>query len=280
MRAVFSSILPRVPVAAAVFCLTAPALAEQPGFGPWASGEEAEVRLIASGIGSDGRLHGGVEILLEPGWWTYWRSPGAAGIPPVIDFGASENLGAVAVSYPLPERHDDGYGATNIYPGGVLLPFSAKVPDPDAPTVLNLSLDLGVCEEICIPEHVEATLTVPVGLRSPVATATLAGASARVPGAPIPGVLAVERARQSGGTEQHPRIDVVVTAPDDAIVFVEGPPNWHARVPERLDGKEPATYRVTVDRFATASTPVAGETLRVTLAGGGKAIEQTVTIDE
>jgi DsbC/DsbD-like thiol-disulfide interchange protein len=252
--------------------------AGQPGFGPWASGEQAEVRLIAGGIGDDGRLSGGIEIMLEPGWWTYWRSPGAAGVPPVIDFAGSENLGTVAVAFPLPERHDGGYGATNIYPGGVILPFTAEIPDPSAPVELKLSLDLGVCQEICIPDRVEASIDVPAGLDARIAAATLAGARARVPGAPLPGVLAVESARRTGGDDQHPVFDIVVTAPVDAEMFVEGPADWYAGVPERLSGVTPPTYRVTIDRVG-ATSPIAGGALRVTLAADGKAIEQVVGID-
>ena len=48
------------------------------GFGAWVDGEQARVRLIAAGVGPDGRLEAGIEIKLAPGWKTYWRSPGAA----------------------------------------------------------------------------------------------------------------------------------------------------------------------------------------------------------
>lgn len=255
-----------------------PAVAAPPGFGPWSEGAEAQVRLIASGIGADGKLHGGIEIMLEPGWWTYWRTPGAAGLPPTIDFTASDNLGAVTVSFPLPERHDDGYGATNVYPDGVLLPFTAEVPDPDAPIRLALSLDLGVCREVCVPDHVDASLELPPGSASRVAAATLAGARARVPGAPIPGVLDVASARRTGGDDKHPVFDIAVTAPDGATIFVEGPPDWFAGVPERVAEGDPSVYRVTVDRIGSKS-PVEGESLRVTLAAGGKAVEELVPID-
>lgn len=256
-----------------------PAAAAPPGFGAWSNGAEAQVRLISAGIGEDGRLHGGIEVMLDPGWWTYWRTPGAAGLPPVIDFAASRNLGDVTVHYPLPERHDDGYGTTNVYPEGVLLPFVAEVPDPSAPVALNLSLDFGVCQEVCIPEHVDVTLDVPPGMTSRVAAATLAGARARVPGDPVPGQISVQRAWRSGGDDKHPVFDIAVTAPEDSEVFVEGPPDWFAGVPERLPGGEVAIYRVTIDRIG-AKSPIAGQSLRVTLASGGKAIEQVVPIDD
>jgi len=266
------------PLVLVAMLLPRPADAAPPGFGSWSGGNGAEVRLITGGIGEDGRLRGGIEIMLDPGWWTYWRTPGAAGLPPVIDFGASGNLGPVTVSFPLPERHDDGYGATNVYPGGVILPFSAEVPDPSAPVELKLGLDIGICQKVCIPEHVEAALSVPPGLRSAVAGATLAGAVARVPGPPIPGVLSVDAVRRSGGDDTHPVFEIAVTAPPDATMFVEGPPDWFAGVPERIEGAAEARYRVAIDRVG-ATSPIAGARLHVTLAAGGKAIEQTVPID-
>lgn len=258
--------------------LTLPADAAQPGFGPWSNGAEARVRLVAAGIGNDGRFDGGIEIMLDPGWWTYWRTPGAVGIPPVIDLSASKNLGPVEVSFPLPQRHDDGYGVSNVYEGGVLLPFTAEVPDPGAPVELRLSLDLGVCEKVCIPEHVEATLTLLPGTHDRVAAATLAGARAQVPGPPEPGVLDARTARRSGGTDKRPIFDITVTAPDNVEVFVEGPADWSPGMPERVGGMDEATFRVVFDRLG-ARSPIDGASLRVTLAADGKAVEQVVPID-
>ena len=81
----------------ALTLLSPPAAA---AFGTWAEGQQARARLLAAGIGPDGRLGAAIEIELEPGWKTYWRTPGDAGIPPKIDFGASANAGAAAVVVP------------------------------------------------------------------------------------------------------------------------------------------------------------------------------------
>ncbi len=46
---------------------------------------QAKVRLLASGLSNTNSApvySGGVEITLTPGWKTYWRYPGDAGIPP------------------------------------------------------------------------------------------------------------------------------------------------------------------------------------------------------
>ena len=48
------------------------------------------MRLVTTGSrDADGRLEGILDIELKPGWKTYWRDPGDAGVPPTIDVSAS-----------------------------------------------------------------------------------------------------------------------------------------------------------------------------------------------
>ena len=51
-----------------------------------------------------GALTAGLFVTLEPGWKTYWRSPGEVGLPPKISWDGSENIRDVALSYPAPTR--------------------------------------------------------------------------------------------------------------------------------------------------------------------------------
>src|SRR5262245_4538089 len=83
--------------------------------GTWAIDGKARIRLLAEGVDTNGQLNAGVEIALDPGWHTYWRSPGDSGIAPSFDFAGSRNLGPVEVAFPVPERLDDGYSVTNVY---------------------------------------------------------------------------------------------------------------------------------------------------------------------
>lgn len=253
--------------------LAAPASA---AMGDWAVGDKARVRLIAAGLGADGTIEAGIEIDLAPGWHTYWRTPGAAGIAPISDFSASTNLGDVAIHFPVPHRYDDGYGVSNVYDGVVVLPLDLAPGDGDAPLDLRLSLDIGVCEVVCIPEHFDVELTVPPGVSDFVAARVLTEARAKLPGPPEPGVLAAEGIVRHGGTDKRPAYDVTLAAPADVEVFVEGPHDWYAGLPERVseeDGR--ATYRVTFDRLG-AKTPLEGARFTVTLVAADRAIEQTI----
>ena len=49
---------------------------------------------------AEGRLNGMLDIELKPGWKTYWRDPGDAGVPPTIDVSASQNIVGARVRFP------------------------------------------------------------------------------------------------------------------------------------------------------------------------------------
>jgi suppressor for copper-sensitivity B len=246
----------------------------------WAEGQRAEVRLVASGIGADGKLAAGVEIALPDGWTTYWRNPGDAGIPPVFDFRASKNVGATEVSYPVPTRQDDGADTiTNVYAGGVVFPVAIAIPDPSKPIDVELTLRLGVCQQICVPEDVSLSLTVPAGENDAAAEKELAAARALLPGAPKPGVFALDSVVQSGGTERRPVFRFTGTVPDpaNAVVFVEGPEDWAPYTPEFVAGDKPA-WDIQFSRTG-AKTPIAGARFRVTIQSGKAAIDQTLGLN-
>jgi len=249
--------------------------------GDWVEGSKARVRLLVSGVDARGQLQAGLEIQLEPEWSTYWRSPGDAGIPPVLDFSASRNAGAVDVAFPPPLRHDDGMTVTNVYEGDVILPLTATLADPRAPGELAVKMDIGVCQEVCIPDHFEAALAFDPTATDADAAGLLKAALALLPKAPAPGAFAVDRVARDGGTDKRPAFTIAATLPDpgNALVFVEGPVDWYADVPSLVssDGSH-GVYRVTFDRL-TAKTPLAGAKLRVTIESAGQAMEQWVGLD-
>ena len=74
---------------------------------PWQRDAHSAVRLLA-GSRSGGVLLGGIDIQLQPGWKTYWRTPGDSGVPPRFDFSKSDNVQAVTVLWPAPTKFDDG----------------------------------------------------------------------------------------------------------------------------------------------------------------------------
>jgi DsbC/DsbD-like thiol-disulfide interchange protein len=248
-------------------------------FGEWAEGDKARVRLIAAGVDANGKVAAGIEIELNPGWHTYWRNPGDAGLPPAFDFSASKNIAEPEVAFPPPHRLDDGFSVSNVYEDRVVLPLTAKAGGD--PAELVMSLDIGVCAEVCVPEHFEASVAVPGDKTDKAVADLLDEARALLPGKPEPGAFDVTAVARKGGSDAEPKFDISILAPEpeSATVFVETPPDWYAGPPVFSRSESgTAVFTVTFDR-KTAKTPIAGSSLRVTAIADGRAIERTVTLD-
>jgi len=250
--------------------------------GEWLGEGNARVRFLAAGVAHDGRVVAGIEIRLKPGWKTYWRSPGDAGIAPRTDFSASSNIGGpVKIEFPVPHRFDDGYSITNVYEDRVVLLVNAPTIDAAAKTTLALAMDIGVCAEVCIPEHYEMGLDLAPGESDPRAGAILAEARKTLPGKAEPGVFGVGHIARAGGTEKRPIFEIGIVAPETtgAEVFVEGPIDWYPSPPKLLseDGVR-ATYSVAFSRLGS-KTPIGGNGFRVTIISARGAIEDFISLD-
>jgi DsbC/DsbD-like thiol-disulfide interchange protein len=146
-----SRFLPLAPAFFAVFCAL-PAHANP---------EEAvlDARLLPGWSTDQGTHMAALSLTLAPGWKTYWRAPGEAGIPPAFDWNRSENLATVALHWPTPQVfHTSGMLSIG-YHDGLLLPIEVSAIDPAQPITLNGSVDIGVCKEICVPATLEVAVT-------------------------------------------------------------------------------------------------------------------------
>lgn len=100
---------------------------------------------------ADGRYMAALHLNLAPHWKTYWRAPGDAGIPPEFDWSGSENLQSVTLHWPQPEVFDYQGMQTIGYLTEVVLPVEVTPVDPSRAVVLRVAVDLGVCNDICMP---------------------------------------------------------------------------------------------------------------------------------
>jgi DsbC/DsbD-like thiol-disulfide interchange protein len=130
----------------------------------------------------------GLTLQLAPGWKTYWRSPGEAGIPPLFNWQGSENLKSVQVYWPRPAVfHTNGMQSIG-YHDAVTLPLEVTAIDPGKPVRLHATIDLGVCKDICLP----AALDLTTDLVAPgIADASIAAALAAQPDVAPPNAGAV-----------------------------------------------------------------------------------------
>src|SRR6267142_6182307 len=216
-----------------VSCLAIEARAEDSS--PWQRDGHSAVRLLA-GSRSGAVLLGGIAFQLQPGWKTYWRTPGDSGVPPRFDFSKSDNIEAVTVMWPAPLKFDDGAGGIALgYHGQTVLPLRIVPKNADKPVTLRAEINYAVCEKICIP--VEASAELPFNSVASTEDSALFAALDTVPkpanvGDPNP--LTIRDVKRDGKST----VLVDVTVPDTRAVnlFVEGPaPDWALPVPKLLE---------------------------------------------
>lgn len=80
----------------------------------------------------------GVDLNLGPGWKTYWKSPGDAGLPTEFDWSGSSNVIDAEVQWPAPSRLSILGFETVGYTHEVLIPVMLKVRDPNVETRIRL----------------------------------------------------------------------------------------------------------------------------------------------
>ncbi len=125
---------------------------------PWATNEGGRMRIVALPPRPDGTVRGALQIEPKPGWITYWKEPGDAGIPPQVVFSRESGITQVRVSYPVPKRIDSGKLKDIGYDTPVALPFELTVRDPGRPLNLAASAFVGLCQNICIPFQADFSL--------------------------------------------------------------------------------------------------------------------------
>ncbi len=103
----------------------------------------------------DGTRIAAIKLTLAPGWKTYWRAPGDAGIPPAFDWSGSDNLRGVGITWPTPEVFQTAGMRTIGYSGEVVLPLALSPRKAGAPIALTVDLEMGVCSDICVPHRMQ-----------------------------------------------------------------------------------------------------------------------------
>jgi DsbC/DsbD-like thiol-disulfide interchange protein len=266
--------------AASIFVSSVTIEARAQDASPWQRDGHSAVRLLA-GSRSGSVLLGGIGFQLQPGWKTYWRTPGDSGVPPRFDFSKSDNVEAVTVLWPAPTKFDDGAGGNSLgYHDQVVLPLRIVAKNTDKPVTLRADVNYAVCEKLCIP--VEASVELAFNSVASTEDSALFAALDTVPkpanvGDPNP--LTIIDVKRQGRSE----VLVDVVTPDERPInlFVEGPtPDWGLPVPKLLDHGPPGVKRFA---FALDGVPPGvnpqGAALKLTLAGGDRAYEFNINLD-
>ena len=252
----------------------------------WGGDTKSSIRLIAGSNDSEATgsiLRAGVEIRLAPGWKTYWRYPGDSGVPPHFDFGKSDNVKSVNLSWPAPQRIADSEGVTIGYKEDVVFPLRIEPKDPGQPVVLRLTLDYAICEKLCIPAQGQAELAMTSG--SVATNGVIVAAEKKVPhanplGANTPFSIKAFH-RDDGAKPARVLVDVVSPGGAPVVLFAEGPASdWALPIPEKTEGAPAGMQRFS---FALDGMPPGksadGANIKLTAVSGQDAIETTIRLD-
>ena len=107
-----------------------------------------------------GSVMAGLRIDMAQGWKTYWRAPGDAGIPPQLDWAGSANVASLAFHWPVPQVLDQDGMRSIGYRDSVTIPVEI-FPQGNGDIRLTGSMNVGVCDEICVPVTLDFDAVVP-----------------------------------------------------------------------------------------------------------------------
>jgi len=106
----------------------------------------------------------GLHQRIAPGWHTYWKNPGDSGEPTRITWTLPAGFTASEIRWPVPEANPVGPLMNFGYSDSLLLPVTITPPRSLSGESVELKARANwlVCEEICIPESAELSLTLPI----------------------------------------------------------------------------------------------------------------------
>jgi DsbC/DsbD-like thiol-disulfide interchange protein len=265
-------------IALAAACAGADAACAQDS-SAWIKDTHSALRLLA-GSRTGSVLMGGIEIQLQPGWKTYWRTPGDSGVPPRFDFSKSANVESVTPLYPAPKKFDDGAGGISYgYHKHVIFPLRIVPKNPNEPVQLRASISYAVCEKLCLPVEAEAELAFTSSASA--LDSVVAGALNKVPkpvGTAEATPIALKSFKRIG---DRVIIDIAAQNPAGLEVYAEGPtPDWALPVPKRVDTdeKDIARFEFKLDGLPAKARPE-GAQLKLTVVGADGAFEYNIRLN-
>ena len=233
----------------------------------------AKVEVLKGWRAADGSHVAGIRITLEPGWKTYWRSPGDGGIPPEFAFTGSDVITSVRQHWPVPEVfRQNGLNSVG-YVDSVVFPITVYTASPEDEMRISGTLEIGVCEEICIPVTLWFDELLPVeGSRDAAIVAALINRPMSQEEADI-GAVTCAIAPIDDGIAVTATIEMPANAAADFVVIEAGDANvW---VSEADIARTGTSLRASVDMVHASGNSFAlnRSDVRITVLGGGQAID-------
>ncbi|NTJ41527.1 cytochrome C biogenesis protein [Agrobacterium larrymoorei] len=243
----------------------------------WMESEGGRMRIVSLPMDQNGRIEGVLQIDLKPGWITYWREPGEAGIPPQLSPDPKSGVRFTSMSFPVPKliKNDD---ITDIgYDASVDLPFALQSAPGREHDDVTLTSFIGVCLNICIPFEANFSFRKDAGkVATPEETEIVNAAKARLPEqssddfkvqnfhiTPDKTLLAVELHLPDG-------------APKEADIFVAGPSGYAYFEPQNLvRDKRKLSFYMNIKGLPKTYSPK-GQRWTILVKSGERAMETTL----
>jgi DsbC/DsbD-like thiol-disulfide interchange protein len=129
--------------------------------------EMVQARVLPGWTAADGGHVAALHLTLAPGWKTYWRAPGDAGIPPALDLQGSHNLASVTPVWPTPEVFFQNGMQTVGYADQLVLPLQIVAQNGAQPARIAGRMQIGICSTICVPVDLDFALDLPANGSAP-----------------------------------------------------------------------------------------------------------------
>jgi DsbC/DsbD-like thiol-disulfide interchange protein len=273
---------------ALTMCLALPgaSLAAPSGETPWVKETYSAVRLVSgtvTGLSND-RVIAGVQIRLDPGWKTYWRSPGDSGVPPSFDWAGSKNLKSAEVLYPAPRRFADASGTAIGYEDEVVFPVMVTPEKPGEPVELKLNIDYGLCKSLCIPNQASLDIELPPQIAAGQGDDVLLQRFVDL----VPKVAEPDTLPALGGVdakldEANPEMTIEANFPHGATgtdLFIDAADGTFVPVPKPLGPVQDGKQRFVVSFASPAeAAAIRGKPLTLTLVSDEGAREVSYTVE-
>lgn len=216
----------------------------------------------------------GLNVRLNPGWHTYWRSAGDAGAPPEFDWTGSQNVADATVEWPAPHRFSDAGIDTFGYADQVLFPIKVRLRDQTENAHVSLKLALYVCATICTRNDLQLDADVTPGFQFPDKQILIDEWRNKVPRTQSPS-LSIRSVRLEPGSPARLKISAMANPPlSKPDVFVDGDNAIVAARPKFTQGYSGASFITLPLEGADATHP--NQPLHVTLVDGDRSVEAVV----
>ncbi|MCB5190130.1 thioredoxin family protein [Methylobacillus arboreus] len=132
-----------------------------------AATDQVKARLVASveSVHAGDEITVGINQRIIPHWHTYWINPGDSGMATSIAWTLPAGAEAGDIQWPIPHKFNVGPITNYGYADEVTLLTNIRVPEslkPGESFPVKALVNWLVCDDVCIPQEVELTLSLPV----------------------------------------------------------------------------------------------------------------------